>query len=808
MTRLASIIVDNTSKNVDREFDYIIPSNLEKSIEVGMRVIVPFGNGNKSLEGYVVGITEGIVSKNIKYKNIIDIVDDDILFTPEMIKIAYFLKQTYHCTLSEAFKIIMPSGATLKENLFIRIKDSSIEKKNNRYNSIINNLNEDKFIEFKQLNKKLNINIARFEMFEMERLGLIEIKREMLQNINVKTESVYRAVNPDKCKEFIEKDSPKFKRQIEVLRLIIENNLVLTKKELCEKLKCSSSVIEALEEKGFLAKTIRELYRNPFNLDYSYNKLNLTEDQRAAVESILESFKSGKNISLIHGVTGCGKTEIYLHLIEKFISEDNGAIMLVPEIALTPQTVQRFKGRFGDTVAVFHSKLSEGERFDEWRRIKKGEVKVVVGARSAVFAPLKNLKIIIIDEEHEYSYKSELSPKYLTHEVAEFRVNHNNGLLVLGSATPSLESYYKAENNLYNLIEIDKRVDNKTLPEVNIVDMRDELRNGNKSMFSRELYEAIAQNIEDGNQTILFLNRRGYSTFISCRSCGYICKCKSCEVSMTYHISSNRMSCHYCGAEASAPRLCPSCGSKYIKYFGIGTEKIEEEIKRTFTSARVLRMDMDTTRKKGEHERIYNEFKDNKADILIGTQMISKGMDFKDVTLVGVIAADTSLNLPDFRAAERTFQLLTQVSGRAGRGGKNGRVIVQTYEPDNYSILFAREHDYKGFYKKEIDLRRVLNNPPFTNILYVLFTSEDENELIKYSMIIGKKLEHLKNKSDIEVLGPTPCHISKIKNNYRWHLVLKGDVLLHYDDAYLIISKELEGSKVSFSLDINPYSMI
>lgn len=811
MDRMALIIVNNPSKNVDKEFNYLIPFEYEEILKIGMRVIVPFGNGNKPLEGYVVNIVDVTNATNItdkKFKYITDIVDDDILFDDEMIKMAYFLREKYHCTLNEAFRTIMPSGTSLKENIYLKARPNNIEVKNKKYYNILQNLNMDKFTPLKDVIKLLGNNIARANIFDMERQGLIEVKRNMEQNVSIKTISIYIPSNIDKCMEFINNHPQRLEKQASLLQKIIESGLELSQIEICNKFNCSTSIIKALMDKNLLLKKSKELYRNPFNTEYSYGKFNLTADQVIAIENIMAAYAKGDNISLIQGVTGCGKTEIYLNLIEKFIKDGKSAIVLVPEISLTPQTVERFKGRFGDIVAVLHSKLSDGEKYDEWRRIRKGDVKVAIGARSAIFAPLKNLKIIVIDEEHEYSYKSEITPKYLTREVAEFRVKYNNGLLIMGSATPCIESYYKAVNGVFNLVEIRKRVDDIELPQVKIVDMRNELRDGNKSMFSRDLFDAIEENIEKGNQTILFLNRRGYSTFISCRACGYICKCSNCDVSLTYHIGNDKLSCHYCGIEDVPPKICPKCGSKYIKHFGAGTEKIEEEIKKSFPSARVLRMDMDTTRKKGEHERIYNEFKGNKADILIGTQMISKGMDFKDVTLVGVIAADTSLNLPDFRATERTFQLITQVAGRAGRGDKPGKVIVQTYEPENESIKLASKHDYKSFYKKELEIRRILNNPPFSDILYVLLSSENEAELIKYSRVLKKSFINFDKNPDVVVLGPTQCHISKIKNNFRWHIIFKGNVNNYYEDIYKIISKELTSCTVNFSMDINPFSMI
>jgi primosomal protein N' (replication factor Y) len=807
MDRIASIIVDNTSKELDRAFDYKIPENMYGIVKKGMRIVVPFGGGNKYIEGYVIDIKNYSEFGVEKLKYIADIIDDDIYIDEEMLKTAYFLKDKYACTMGEAFKMIMPSGISVKENLYIRLLEGTLPEASNGYTNIIKHLDAKKFIEFKKLKKVLK-SITRTILYNMEKDGIVEVNREMEQNVNKKILQVYVPSDNESCTDFINNGSSRYKKQIEILKNYVLNNERLGLSELSKKYGCSVSVIKALEEKGFLVRKEIEIYRNPSDKEYEYGKVELTSDQVRAVEGILENYKKNKTTTLIHGVTGCGKTEIYLNMVERTIKKGNGAIVMVPEIALTPQTLERFKGRFGEVVAILHSKLSDGERYDEWRRIKSGEVKVVVGARSAVFAPVKNLKLIVIDEEHEYSYKSETTPKYLTKEVAEFRIGLNRGMLILGSATPSLESYYKALMGEYGLIEIASRINNQKLPAVKIINMCEELKQGNKSMFSRELMQSIKNNLENREQTILFLNRRGHSTFISCRSCGYVSKCKNCDVSLTYHVHNNKLMCHYCGFEYDIPQVCPECGSKYIKYFGAGTEKIEMEVKRIFPEARILRMDMDTTRRKGEHERLYNEFKDYNADILIGTQMISKGMDFKNVTLVGIVAADTTLNLPDFRAAERTFQLLTQVSGRAGRGSKEGKVVVQTYDPDHYSIIFASRHNYIDFYKKEIELRRILNNPPFSDILYVTLLSESEEQLLNLCMKIKYEIKKHFNVEEVEMLGPSPCHIPKIKNSYRWHIIFKGNVFPYYkpinDELYRIVS----GSSVNYNIDMNPYSML
>lgn len=807
MNKIASIVIDNVAKEVDRCFEYIIPEHMNKLLCVGMRVIVPFGFGNKFIEGYVIEIKDEAEYDRKKLKSIADLLDNTIYFDQEMLELAYFLKDRYVCTFGEAFRLIMPTGINAREGIYIKLQDDidnfdrNIVKKHN------------KLIEVLQDNKGFtryhsNMKIARAAIFEAEVDGIIEIKRQMEQSINKKYREIYLLSNYDRAMDFINNGSKKIKKQLEVVTGIIQNKDELPIGDLCKKYSCTSSVIKALEEKDILKRKAIELYRNPSNKEYKYDKVSLNIEQKNAIDDIYTYHKNGKMVTLIHGVTGCGKTEIYLNLVERAIKEGEGAIIMVPEIALTPQTLERFKGRFGDVVAIIHSKLSEGERYDEWRRIKSGEVKVVVGARSAVFSPVKNLKLIIMDEEHEYSYKSDVSPKYSTREVSEFRLSKSRGMLILGSATPSIESFYKTQTGEYALIEIPNRINNKQLPSVKIIDMCQELRNGNKSMFSIELLRDIESNLENNEQTILFLNRRGHSTFISCRACGYVSKCKNCDVALTYHSNSNKLVCHYCGFEYDIPTVCPTCGSKYIKYFGAGTEKIETEVRLKFPKARILRMDLDTTRKKGAHERIYNEFKEQNADILIGTQMISKGMDFKNVTLVGVVAADTTLNLPDFRATERTFQLITQVSGRAGRGDTEGRVVIQTYDPENYSIILASNQNYNEFYKREIEIRKLLKNPPFSDILYMTFVSEMEEQLINFCMEIGRKLQGILEDDKISILGPSPCSISKIKNSYRWNIILKGDAYPYYRVMDEMLFKMVANTKISYSIDYNPSSIL
>jgi primosomal protein N' (replication factor Y) len=594
-----------------------------------------------------------------------------------------------------------------------------------------------------------------------------------------------------------------------IYELIELGNEKYNKNEFSKNFNKSLSSVNTMIKYGFLAT--EEIVINRYNQqNYSkYEEKKLNDEQSRAVNLILNS--EGKKF-LIHGVTGSGKTEIYMSLVSYMLKKGKQSIILIPEISLTPQMVERFKGRFGRDIAVFHSRLSDGERFDEWMRVKFGNANIAIGARSAIFLPFENLGLVVIDEEHEASYKSDSNPKYDTREIAYMKCELENCKLLLGSATPSIESYYKTTKSELKLITINDRADGAAMPKVEIVDMREELMNNNRSIFSKPLHEGIIEALKRDEQVILFLNRRGFSTFVSCRKCGYVFKCKKCDISLTYHNSSEYLTCHYCGEKERLSKTCPSCGSSYVKYFGVGTEKIEQEINRIFPSAKTLRMDFDTTRKKNSYEYIYNTFKNKQADILIGTQMVAKGLDFKDVTLVGVIAADLSLNLPDFRAFERTFQLLTQVSGRAGRGKKEGKVVIQTYNADNLTIQYAANNDYDSFYKNEIMLRETMDYPPFTSILVVTMSSEDEKLLIKSIQNVGVNLTYKIGENDkIKLLGPCPCGISKIKNFYRWQIIIKGniksDVAIDLKNLVYESVKKVYTS-IRVSIDINPSNMM
>ena len=699
--------------------------------------------------------------------------------------------------IGQIVKVPFGKGNKTSEGFILNLKnDDNIKFKTKNIAAILvkdpvideDDINLIEFLREKTLCKyidafRLLIPVGIMKGAKAKKKRVIVLKNEALSNIK----------NPDGYKKIIE--------------FFKTNSGKYTKSELINEHSISQYKLNKLIENEVLSIEEESVFR--YN-DRVYNKdsaKTLTIEQENIIR---EYINSDDKMFLLKGVTGSGKTEVYMKLVERVLLEGKSAIILVPEIALTPQMIERFKGRFGVNVALFHSKLSDGERFDEWFRVKEGKAKVIVGARSAIFLPAKNLGLIIIDEEHENTYKSEQNPKYQTKEVAEYLSELKGCKVILGSATPSIETYYRALTGEMKLLELNSRVDNKPMPPMKVIDMRNELKGGNKSLFSRELFIAIQERLKRKEQIILFLNRRGFSTFVSCRSCGYVFKCDECDISMTYH-KNGLLICHYCGKTKREPRECPKCHSKYVKFFGAGTQRVEEEVKKYFNNVRILRMDVDTTRDKHSYERIYNTFKNGEADILIGTQMVSKGLDFKNVTLVGILAADMSINIPDYRAAERTFQIITQVAGRAGRGDKQGEVLIQTYTPQHYSLQYAVNYDYEGFYEKEFTVRAMMKYPPFGKLLLINGTSKKEellkNFMHKITMMIKPLVESC---LDIEILGPIPCMISKVKENYRWQIVIKGE----FDSYFSKNIKEIlydENKNVyndiRISMDINPNNL-
>lgn len=825
--RYAEVIINNRSSSTDMPYTYKFNSQEIDYLEVGMRVVVPFGSGNRLIKGIVIDIKDSIDDSGYEVKSIVEVLDEKPLISKELIKLSLWMAKSYLCTYKSALQAVLPPGDFKEIKTYVCMGEN--ENKQESYplcqveKDIIDFVkSQGNRADIEDIKKHVNKKNIMIYINNLKSFGIIDTTLEIETSMEKKYEKVVTLI--DKCiaidsiAEILGKRSHK---QAEIVKFLM-NIDEMPLKELMARTNSSLYSIKSLEKKNIIRIIDKEIYRTPIDSDNvkSYEKHNLTEEQRRSVDLILESIeKKGNKQFLLHGITGSGKTEVYLQLVEKMLNMEKDSIVLVPEISLTPQTIDRFVGRFGNNVAVLHSKLSQGERFDQWRRIREGKVKIAIGARSAIFAPFNNLGLIIIDEEHESTYKSSMSPKYDATEVAEMRCKQSNAVLVRGSATPSIESYYKSLKGQMKLLNLIKRINNRKLPDVDVVDMREELNSGNTSILSRALRESIEKNLASGKQTILFLNRRGYSTFISCRSCGYVVKCDHCSISMTYHMYENRLKCHYCGKTILPPKICPVCKSKYIKYFGIGTEKVEEYTKKQFPEAVVMRMDLDTTTRKGSYESILKRMENRSIDILIGTQMIAKGLDFKDVTLVGIIAADTSLNLPDYRSSERTFQLITQVAGRAGRGEFSGHVIIQTYNPDHYSIKLAKEHDYVNFYKKEIMLRREFNYPPFTNIVAILIYGENDGLVaLKSNEVYNVLVEELKS-NGLEniigsIMGPSKAPLEKIKNNYRYQIIIKCndeqlDSLRNIIKWVCILNRgKINLDNIKISVDINPNSII
>ncbi|MGM0436833.1 MAG: primosomal protein N' [Bacillota bacterium] len=747
MIKYAKVVVDVPFTERNKFFDYKIPDFLLNKIGIGNLVLVPFGK--RSIKAFVISIKDKVEISDNKIKNIKKLYKKERFFNKKDLKLYQWMADYYSLNLISVIRAAVPAG----------VFNNNISKKRKKYIS-------------------LNSEIK-------------EIKK-VIKNI--------------------ENKAPK---QKEVLKVLLKNqNSDYTKTELAKKAETYPGTVNRLIKKGYIKSEEKIERRKPFLEKKEEEKESFEANyyQQKAIDIIEENILNSDTSKsyLLHGVTGSGKTEVYLQLVEKILNKKQGAIILVPEISLAPVMVRRFYSRFGDKIAVLHSNLSTGERYDEWLRLKNGEAQIAIGARSAIFAPIKNLGIIIIDEEHENSYKQSSYPYYHAREVGVKRAKINGIPLVLGSATPSLKSYYLAQKKYFKYLSLPERINKRDLPPVNIIDMRDEMKEGNLSIFSQKLKNNIEKALTRNEQILLFLNRRGYSSFALCRECGHVLRCENCDISLTYHDKENLLKCHYCDYHREIPRFCPECGSEYIKKFGIGTEKLEEEVKKYFPEAEVDRMDIDTTTQKGSHRKILNRLENNKTDILIGTQMITKGHDYPGISVVGVITADTILNLPDFRSAERTFQLITQVAGRTGRGDINGEVIVQTYTPGHYSIQAARKHDYQKFYKKEVALRKQLNYPPFTKLVNIIVEGENNDEVIKAANDLGSFFDSYQAEI-LELLGPSPAPIEKLRGKYRWQIILKFSK--YKERKYLL--KEIRENflpykvkSVKFNIDVDPISML
>lgn len=714
---VVNVLVELSNKNIDKTFDYLVPPFLVDKAKIGVRVIVPFGN--MTLEGFILDNKD---SDRTDLKEIIDIVDDDIVLTDELLELGKKISNETLSTLISAYQTMLPKALKAKHN-------TKVNKK---------------YVKYYYLNPDININDFKLTDKQLEIINKLCNKKLKIDELDVSTTRINTLVNKNIIIE----------EKVEEYRLNIENKDI--------------------------------------------NKIKLNEEQQRVVDDVI-SYKHYQPF-LLHGVTGSGKTEVYMEIIADKLKQGKTSIVLLPEISLTPQIVDRFLKRFGSRIAILHSRLSDGEKYDEYRKISRGEVDIVIGARSAIFAPLKNIGAIIIDEEHSTTYKQENNPKYNAIDVALIRAKTHDAVVVLGSATPSLESFSKALKGIYKLEKLEHRANGQVMPNIEIVDMNKE--KNKMSNFSKLLHDKIIEKLSNNEQIILFLNRRGYASFVMCSNCGYVEKCPNCDISLTYHKSSETLRCHYCGYGNKLNIMCPECHEKSLKPLGTGTEKIEEEIEKEF-NARVIRMDLDTTSKKGAYVKIINDFKDHKYDILLGTQMISKGLDFPNVTLVGVINSDISLMFPNFRSSEYTYQLLSQVSGRSGRGKIPGDVIIQTRNPDHYAIKYAKTNNYIGFYKEEMKIRRTLSYSPYYYLVSIKVISKKYELARDESSKIGSYLKQNLNNSI--VLGPSIANVFKINNNFRFNLIIKYK---QESNLYKTLEEILDHYKsfnnIKIDIDINP----
>lgn len=801
--KIAKVIVDVPAGSINQTFDYLIPEAFQDILQTGMRVIVPFGP--RKIMGYVVDqVNESTFTE---LKTIMDVLDLLPVLTDELLELGKWLADKTLSLYITTYQAMLPQVLKSQyQKELVRLTDEDLATD---LEAVFAGRDT---VAYEELADR------KFKYFHLQKAiqdGDIMINYLVKSKITKKYVTMIAPVTDtyllDEALQDLAKNATK---QRKMLEFFIEHPEAIDQRDLLKKLNTNPQTVNKLIEKDLLVKRKEEISRNPYN-DANIVRteaLSLTAEQQQAIQPIKQHIEANKhNVYLLHGVTGSGKTEIYLQSIQDVIENGKEAIVLVPEISLTPQMVHRFKGRFGANVAVMHSGLSNGEKYDEWRKIQRKEVQVVVGARSAIFAPFENIGIIIIDEEHETSYKQEDQPRYHARDVAIYRGDYHHCPVVLGSATPALESYARAQKGVYQLVTLTKRTNDIGMPDVQIIDMRSELHEGNRTMFSRALKERIDQCLAKKEQVVLLLNRRGYSTFVMCRECGHVKECPHCDIALTYHKNSNQLKCHYCSYEEPMPVVCPECNSDLIRYFGTGTQRVEEALTQLIPEARVIRMDVDTTRRKGAHEQLLTRFANHEADILLGTQMIAKGLDFENVTLVGVLAADSMLHLPDFRSSEKTFQLLTQVSGRAGRHELPGKVIVQSYTPEHYSIELAGTYNYSQFYRTEMNTRQAFQYPPYVFLALLNVSHPSQVKVVQITQKIVQLLRtHVNEKTAI--LGPTPSPITRAKDRYRYQCMVKYkqepelESLIH--KIIQQFDRDIRNDDLLIKVDMQPYQLM
>lgn len=814
---IARIVVAAAVYAIDKPYDYLVPDALEDSVQPGVRVVVPFGRGNRRTEGIVLFLEQGTEKKNLKMVE--SVLDQEPVLDETMLRLAAFLRERYFCTFFDAVRAMLPAGLWFhaRDKVVLTALGESLElEKLERYP------------EARQLIQCLRDFGGQAEESVLKRMlpqetvekGLkLLLKKNMaisegtlVRNVNDKTEQIASlAVSSEEAAAYAQT-----RKRAPIQKAVLEMLLVLgscSVKELKYFTGASAATIRALEQAGYLELSQRELFRRPqYNALEKPVSLELNEEQQEAYARIRPHLDIGGKISLLYGVTGSGKTMVYLRLIEDCLVMGKSALVLVPEIALTPQLMQTFMGQFGDRVAVLHSALQVGQRYDEWKRIRMGQATVVVGTRSAVFAPLKNLGLVVLDEEHEHSYKSEMNPRYHAREVAIWRGVYEKAAVVLGSATPSVESMYLAQKGTYQLLKMTDRFGGRSLPQVVLVDMKEELKEGNSCSISARLREEMEANFRQGEQTILYLNRRGASRTVLCPICGHVPQCPRCSVSLTYHSANHRLMCHYCGYSEPATGECPECGSTY-RQVGTGTQKIEEELRQLWPWIETIRMDADTVSATNPHDKILSRFQTEKIPVLIGTQMVTKGLNFPNVTLVGVLDGDGSLYTDDFRAAENTFSKITQVIGRAGRGEQKGRAVIQTMTPENQVLLQAASQDYDAFYETELPLRQMRGCPPFADVFQVKFFGAFENEVAESALRFRQGLSQALgrvtwNTEKLVVMGPAPAAVVRVMNRYHYQLTILAKNTKELRALLAAMLKWFAGDRanghITACVDVNP----
>lgn len=854
--------------SVDQVFTYGVPPQMDAVLQPGTRVLAPF-RGTRQ-EGVVVErLDETDLAPSI-IKNISTCLEKTPTFSPELLALTKWMAEYYVCSWGLALFCAVPAAVRTQKEQKVQLLPDAPTPRGKVQKQLVALLAAEGELSLNQLARRMGISYQKLrpKITVLQEKGIVSLDVTHKPKANTQLTSVATlALPPADIEAEIDRlqgeaagsenpagSRPSNRRHIaaakhaEILRHLLDEGTPLATADLTKRVNSSISLLRTLERRGFLHITRAQAVRNPLSSEpiATTQPLHLNSAQSIAfteLQNILTSDTAGGVCNpdiprapavegaptfLLHGVTGSGKTEVYMQAMTEVLGNGKSVIALVPEISLTPQAASRFVGRFGERVALLHSRLSDGERYDQWHRIRNGDADIVIGPRSAVFAPVKELGMLIIDEEHSESYKSDIVPRYHARDVAQKRGELANCPVILGSATPSLESFHRAKNGRYRLLSLPDRVLNRKMPDVHIADMRTELKKGNRTIFSDILRNSIEERLERQEQIILFLNRRGHSTYVFCRTCGYVERCENCSISLTFHFETKRLVCHHCGNKRPTHPSCPQCGSPAIRYFGLGTEAVEQEVQKAFPEARVKRFDADSTTRKNAHQQILETFEQQQIDILIGTQMVSKGLDFPNVTLVGVIAADTSLNLPDFRASEQTFSLLTQVAGRSGRAELEGKVIIQTYMPEHYCISAAQKHDYLGFYAQEVEARGVLQYPPFSHVGTLLLRGKDEKQIEeaahaveaqlqtwladKASTAQTDKIEGDVGASEVEILGPAPAPLSKIEGKFRWHFLLRSNSVESISQLLKHLTDEppvaIKSNAIEFVIDIDPTSIL